>query len=173
MDLYNNEVMQQIGERLLERKETLAVAESVTSGAIQLGISTIKDASKFFHGGITAYNVAQKFHHLKVEPIHAIAVNCVSKQVAEQMALHVAGMFSGNWSVAITGYAVPAPESDNEVFAWYAISYNGKVLESGKINPDKDETLNLQFYFANEVCSRLKSAIENADQPKVPNHAFL
>ncbi|MET0635480.1 MAG: CinA family protein [Chitinophagaceae bacterium] len=163
MELFNDQIMRQIGELLIARKQTLAVAESVTSGAIQLGISGIKEASRFFHGGITTYNIAQKYHHLQVEPIHALETNCVSKQVAEQMAVNVARLFSGDWGIAITGYAVPVPESRDEVFAYYAISFRGKIVKSGNIHPEKDETLRVQFFYANEVCRSLEESIREVN----------
>ena len=155
MELFKDDLLQAIGKELIRRSETLAVAESVTSGAIQLAISTIIDASRFYQGGITAYNVAQKFRHLNVEPIDAIASNCVSQSVAEQMATHVTSLFTSHWGVAITGYAVPVPQSEDDVYAWYAIAYKGEIKVSGKLDPDKDDTMNLQLFFANEVCRQL------------------
>ncbi|RYY58109.1 MAG: nicotinamide-nucleotide amidohydrolase family protein [Chitinophagaceae bacterium] len=159
MELFNNSTLQEIGVLLIDRKETLAVAESVTSGAIQLAISNIKNASRFFQGGITAFNIMQKFHHLAVEPMHALEVNCVSEEVARQMALNVAKRFSSTWAISITGYAVPAPESGGQVFAYYAVAYNGKVMSCAKIDPQEDEPVKLQLFYANEVCERLKDAL--------------
>ena len=159
MELYNNDNLQEIGETLLANNETIAVAESVTSGAIQLGMSNIRNASHFFQGGITTYNLAQKFHHLQVEPDHARQVNCVSQQVAVEMAIHVARSFSANWGIAITGYAVPAAESGNRVFAFYAICKNGEVTSTGEICPEQDEPLELQLYYANKVLSELHRII--------------
>lgn len=161
MNLFDNDTLQGIGELLKERKETIAVAESVTSGAVQLAFSAIKEASRFFHGGLTAYNIGQKYHHLAVEPIHAMQVNCVSEQVAQQMAINVAKMFSGDWGIAITGYAVPVPESDNKVFAYYAVSFKGNIISSGKFDPAKDDTLDLQIYYTDELCRKLLAAIAN------------
>jgi len=152
MDLFKKDQLAQIGKKLIAQKETVAVAESVTAGAIQLAISSIMDAGKFYQGGITAYNIAQKYKHLGVEPIHALEVNCVSEKVAGEMALNVLGLFNSDWGIAITGYASPVPESDNQVFAYYAIAYKGKVKESGKIDPSKDESLDLQVHYTNEVC---------------------
>ncbi|RYF89550.1 MAG: hypothetical protein EOO00_09870 [Chitinophagaceae bacterium] len=57
---FNNNILRELGIKLIDRKQTLAVAESVTAGAVQLAVSTIAEASKFFQGGMTAYNVAQK-----------------------------------------------------------------------------------------------------------------
>ncbi|MEJ0104835.1 MAG: CinA family protein [Bacteroidota bacterium] len=85
MNTFNKKILEGIGKKLLKKKESIAVAESVTSGLLQLAFSCIPDAACFFQGGITAYNIAQKFKHLEVEPLHALSVNCVSPKVAKEM----------------------------------------------------------------------------------------
>ena len=127
------DVIQAIGRILIERQQTIAVAESVTSGHIQVALATAMDAAKFYQGGITTYNLGQKSRHLQVEPIHAMACNCVSEQVAREMALAVCKLFNSDWGLAITGYASKVPESNNELFAYYTIVYAGKVMESGRV----------------------------------------
>lgn len=82
------DIIQSIGNILIERQQSIAVAESVTSGHMQAALSTAPDAAKFYQGGITAYNLGQKSRHLHVEPIHATASNCVSDQVAHEMAMY-------------------------------------------------------------------------------------
>ena len=123
----------EVGKILLQKEETIAVAESVTSGLLQFEFSTIPDASLFFQGGITAYNIGQKYKHLQVEPIHAISTNCVSQKVAIEMALHICQLFSSHWGIAVTGYASPVPESNHKTYSFYAISYKNKIVKRGKI----------------------------------------
>ena len=158
-NFFRDDILQELGRTLIKRKETLSVSESVTSGAIQFALSTVIEASRFYQGGITAYNLAQKFRHLDVEPIHAQEVNCVSSKVAEQMALHVSTKFTSDWGLGITGYAVPVPESDNRVFAYYAITRKGEVCRSGKIDPAPGEAVDLQVYYANHVLETLGEVI--------------
>lgn len=80
------EAANEAGTLINKKQMTLAVAESVTSGNIQAAFSLATDSTTFFQGGITSYNIGQKCRHLLVEPTHAIASNCVSKNVSEQMA---------------------------------------------------------------------------------------
>lgn len=70
-NLYNMSAINSIRDYVLENKQTLAVAESVTSGHLQAAISVAENASSFFQGGITAYNLGQKCRHLNIEPLHA------------------------------------------------------------------------------------------------------
>ena len=120
-----------IGKILLKRHQTLAVAESVTSGQLQTALSLADDARIFYQGGITVYNLGQKARHLFVDPILAESCNCVSEEVAAQMAKQVTAMFTADWGIAITGYAAPVPEKNiHELFACYAIySPNDQVIK--------------------------------------------
>src|SRR3954469_8414198 len=103
--LFNDDLLQSIGKKLHAKEQTIAISESVTSGLLQFAFSNIKDAEKFYQGGITAYNIGQKYKHLNVETIHAIGVNCVSQKIADEMALNVISLFNSDWGIGITGYA--------------------------------------------------------------------
>ena len=150
--MYNTQSITTIRQHLLTREETLAVAESVTSGHIQAALSLADGAIRFFQGGITAYNLGQKTKHLHVDPIHALASNCVSGKVATEMALHVCTMFSSDWGIGITGYATPVPELNiDHLFAFYAIAYHGKIVHSRKIESRVQPVLTVQQYFTNTV----------------------
>ena len=145
--MFDKKILGAIGKKLIGKKQSVAVAESVTSGLLQLAFSAIPDATKFFQGGITAYNLGQKYKHLNVEPIHALAVNCVSQDIANEMALHICVLYSSDWGIAVTGYATPVPESGNKVFAFYAVAYKNKLMAKGKIPGGKDQPLQTQLKY--------------------------
>ena len=71
--MFDKATLDVIKDHMLSKENTIAVAESVTSGLIQSAFASIEDASRFYRGGITAYNMGQKYRHLFVEPIHALA----------------------------------------------------------------------------------------------------
>lgn len=157
------DIIQSIGNVLIERQQTLAVAESVTSGYIQMALSFAMDAIKFYQGGITTYNLGQKCRHLQVDPIYATACNCVSDRVAREMALAVCRLFISDWGLAITGYASKVPESGNELFAYYAIAHAGKIIESGKMeDPPDAEPTQVQSFYAQELLNKLAAVLQHA-----------
>jgi nicotinamide-nucleotide amidase len=155
MDFFNKKDLEFIGKKLKKKKETISVAESVTAGALQFALSSIIDASLFFQGGLTAYNLGQKFKHLLVEPLHAASVNCVSQQVATEMALGISQLYSSDWGVGITGYSSPVPESANKLFAFYSIVYKKKVKGFGKISPRRGDPLQIQVHYVNVILSKI------------------
>lgn len=155
-------IIQSIGNVLIERQQTIAVAESVTSGNIQVALATAVDASKFYQGGITAYNLGQKSRLLDVDPINAMACNCVAEQVAYEMAVSVCKLFISNWGLAITGYASKVPASNNELFAYYAIAYGGTIKQSGKIEPPVAEPGEVQRFYTNQLLKEYEAVLKHA-----------
>jgi PncC family amidohydrolase len=146
-NIFDGEVIQHIRDFLLQHEETLAIAESVTSGLLQLSIAQAPDAALFFQGGITTYNLGQKSRQLNVEPIHAQSCNSVSEKVAIEMALNCCKTFTSNWGFGITGYATAVPESDYKIFAFYAIAHNGKIVHTKKIESEGNDPFEVQIYY--------------------------
>lgn len=166
--MFNKEALDSIRKELLRSRETIAVAESVTAGFLQAAFSTVPDAAKFFHGGITAYNLGQKYRHLLVNPIHAEDCNCVSGEVAATMAAEVCRLFSSQWGIAITGYATKIPDVNDELHAFYAVVHAGKAVQGGIIHAATEEGEATQFYFVNEVLKTVQKQMAACTQKQAP-----
>lgn len=161
--MYNTNVIESIREKIISRNQTLCVAESVTSGHLQAAVSLATEASKFFQGGMTAYNLGQKARHLHVNPIHATTCNSVSEVIADEMALNALKLFSSDWSVGITGYAAPLPEMGiRDLFAFYAIAFRSQVVHRGKIESEDRGALQVQMHYANHVLAALNACLQQA-----------
>ena len=125
----------QLKQKLNASGQSIAVAESLTGGHLQAAITSASGSSDYFLGGVTAYNIDQKTNLLGVDRKHAADVNCVSQQVANQMAAGVRELFGSDIGLATTGYAEAWPDGGVEKpFAWIAINVEGRV-ESTKIEP--------------------------------------
>jgi nicotinamide-nucleotide amidase len=160
--MYDDKIIERIKEILIQDHLTIAVAESVTAGHLQVALASAENAAKFFQGGITAYNLGQKSRHLNIEPIHAESCNCVSEKVAAQMALEVTKLFTSDWGIAITGYAAPAPECDiDEPFAFYAISFQDKLVEVKKISAKKGDPMSVQIFYVNKMLNDFYTAAKH------------
>lgn len=158
--MYPVTIINAIGKTLIRKKETIAVAESVTSGHLQAALSLAENARRFFHGGVVAYNLGQKVTLLHVDPIHAEECNCVSTTVATQMAQGVAALFHSTIGVAITGYAAPVPEYGIEkLFAHYAIVRNNKIVRQGIFRDDDNNPLQVQLTYVDKILHQLKTAV--------------
>ena len=122
-----NSAAQELKELMLRApKLTLAAAESLTAGNVQARIASVSGASGYFLGGLTAYSLAQKVKLLGVDRAAAKKVNCVSADVAEQMARGACALFGADVAVATTGYAEPSPADGVTVpVAWWAVARRG------------------------------------------------
>ncbi len=160
--MFKDEIIQKIKDILIERKQTIAAAESVTSGFLQAAFSTAENASQFFQGGLTAYNVGQKCRHLDIDPVHALACDCVSEKMATDMALSVAKLFTSDWGIGITGYATSVPESGDRLFAFVSITCGNEVKVSKQIEPEesKEQGVPVQLLYVNTVMDELLSALK-------------
>jgi PncC family amidohydrolase len=145
-----------ISEYLEVHEETLAVAESVTSGLLQSRLSLAKNATMFFQGGVTAYNLGQKVKHLDIDPIVAERCNCVGERIARDMAVNVSRKFNSTWGIAITGYAAPVPALKvKRCFALFAISRAGTVVHEGRLDTNITKALAAQQYYARTLINEL------------------
>ena len=155
------DIINRIGKLLMTRQQTIAVAESVTSGALQLEFSQAENARKFFEGGITTYTISQKTKHLNVDPVHALAANCVSEIVACEMSMNVVKLFMTDWGIGITGYAAPVPEkSVHELYAFYSIHHKDKEVACGRIDVENTPPLEAQKAFCARVLEELHKVMK-------------
>ena len=158
--LYDENIINEIKDILVTKKLTLSVAESVTAGHLQAAISSAIDASKFFQGGITAYNAGQKTKHLNIEPIAALEDDCVTEKVACEMALQANKLFISDYAISITGYATKMPEKGlNDLFAYFAIANKKEILAVKKITTDK-ERVDAQIDYTNQVLAEFSGLLK-------------
>lgn len=163
--MFDSNVINELKELLISNKETVSVAESVTSGFMQAALSTAENASQCFEGGLTAYNLEQKVEHLEVERSHAEQVDCVSEKVSEEMALQCVKLFKSTWAIAITGYASPVPEGDNKLFAFFAIAKNGTIVLQERIESNRPAGVDTQLYYTTEVLKNFLQVVKKENAP--------
>lgn len=155
--------LDRIGIQLIDRGETIAVAESVTSGHLQAAFSLAKNATQFFQGGLTAYNTGQKTRHLGIDPITAERCNCVSEQVALAMAEGACRLFSSDWSIGVTGYAAPVPAWDvrHILYAYYSFAYKGQHRVTFKAEVRRMSMDAVQRFYTQKILNDLARLLDD------------
>jgi nicotinamide-nucleotide amidase len=103
-----------IGKLLLQKNKTLSVAESCTGGTISKKITAVPGASKYYIGGLVAYNAQVKISDLNVSTNSISKFSVVSAQVAEEMALGAKQKFKSDFAVATTGNAGPSIDNTDK-----------------------------------------------------------
>lgn len=97
----------QIGERLRDRGETIAVAESATGGLIGSLLTDVSGSSDYFDRSLVTYSNDAKQQHLCIPREHLDRHGAVSEPVARAMARGIRDTAGTDWGVATTGIAGP------------------------------------------------------------------
>src|ERR687883_1168607 len=95
---------------LRARGQTLAVAESLTGGALTAAVVDVPGASTVLRGGVVAYATDLKHALLGVDADLLAAEGPVHPEVARQMADGVRERLGATWGLATTGVAGPDPQ---------------------------------------------------------------
>ncbi len=96
-----------VGRMLLERRLTVAVAESCTGGLLGHRLTSVPGSSAYFERGVLVYSNRAKQELLRVPESVLRAHGTVSGPCAEAMARGVATLAGAPCSLAITGIAGP------------------------------------------------------------------
>lgn len=103
-----DEELQDVVIRLLiEKRQTLATAESVTGGQVAERLTRVPGSSAVLRGGLVAYSNAIKIEMLGVPQRLIDEHGVVSSQVAEAMAIGARTRFRTDLAVSTTGIAGP------------------------------------------------------------------
>ena len=100
--------VQQVAETLLERGQTVSVAEACTNGLLGYTLGTIPGASRFFPGGVIAYTGGLKEKILSVPDGLYESAGSVSREMAIAMARGVRELTGTDYALSTTGVTGPA-----------------------------------------------------------------
>ncbi|MBK1896537.1 CinA family protein [Chryseobacterium paridis] len=157
---FQQNLLEYISQCLLTTGETISVAESVTSGLLQLAFSQMPNSSLFYNGGITTYTMLEKVKFLDIDQEEAEMCDSVSENITKTMALNVAKLFDTDWSIAITGYSSPIKSSLYKIFSYFSFSYRGEIILTKRLElHHKTQALDAQLYFTEFILGCFKSEL--------------
>lgn len=96
-----------VAKKMIERDRTLATAESCTGGLIGTRLTDVPGCSRYYRGGVIAYDNDVKRDQLGVSSAMLEREGAVSEAVARAMAEGVRDRFSTTLGLAVTGIAGP------------------------------------------------------------------
>jgi nicotinamide-nucleotide amidase len=109
----------EVHEALLERGQTVAVAESLTGGALGAALVAVPGVSATFRGGVIAYATGLKAELLGVDAALLARRGPVDPEVAVAMAAGVRRRLGATWGLATTGVAGPDPQDGHPPGAFF------------------------------------------------------
>lgn len=101
-----------VGRLLTGRRETVAVAESLTGGRVTARLVNVAGASAYVRGGVVCYADQAKFDLAGVRAETLRTHGAVSRETAAEMAEGIRARLGASWGLATTGYAGPEGGDD-------------------------------------------------------------
>ncbi|MFN4183136.1 MAG: CinA family protein [bacterium] len=98
-----------IAKKMVYRGWTVSVAESCTGGMLGQYLTRLPGSSRFFLGGIIAYQPESKVNLLSIDRVVIHQKGTVNEEVARKMALGAKAAFHSDWAISTTGVAGPEP----------------------------------------------------------------
>jgi len=103
-----------VGGLLVERGETLALAESCTAGKLAAWVGGVSGASRYLLEGAVVYSNAAKIRTCGVSAADLEAHGAVSEPIAVQLAQGMRQRAAATWGLGITGIAGPGGGTDDK-----------------------------------------------------------
>lgn len=110
----SDKILKQVHKKLLNRKKTVAVAESCSGGLLSCLLTEISGSSGYFILGIVAYSNSSKQIILNIPAKTIAKYSAVSAQVAVLMAKNVRKKAKSDFGLSITGIAGPTGATANK-----------------------------------------------------------
>ena len=146
-------------EKLIEKKITVATAESCTGGMIASAITDVPGASAVFGYGMVTYSNEAKTSILGVREETLSRFGAVSKETAGEMAAGLKRVSHADVAVSVTGIAGPGGGSLQKpvglVYMGLAVKdqvFIKKNLFSGNRDEIRQQTVETAFAFIAEHC---------------------
>ena len=118
---------ERVGQLLLQKQQTLALAESCTGGLISRRITRIAGSSAYYYGGAVTYANEAKKHFLGVTSKTLERYGAVSEQTALEMSRGIRERTGASIGLSVTGIAGPAGGSPEKPvgMVWISIAQEG------------------------------------------------
>ena len=100
-------ITQEIAQRLIARRETIAIAESATGGLIAAALLSVPGASAYFLGGAVAYTAASRSALLGLQAPDMAGLRPSTEAYALLAARRVRTQLGATWGLGETGAAGP------------------------------------------------------------------
>lgn len=125
----NQKVEELVAKLLIDKKQTLATAESCTGGSIAQLITAMPGASSYYLGGVVAYSNELKTKFLNVDPSVLEAHGAVSESVVKAMVEGALEATGADWAVATSGIAGPTGGTEDKPVGtvWVAVGNRDEI----------------------------------------------
>jgi nicotinamide-nucleotide amidase len=151
---------ERVGQRLKDRKETVAIAESSSGGLLSAALLSVPGASAYFLGGAVVYTAKARVMLMELPRSAVAGMRSASEPYAELLARTARERFEATWGLSETGAAGPTGNPYGDAAGHTCIALSGPInfaitLETG----DGDRVANMRA-FARRALELLLDALQ-------------
>ncbi len=160
-DLSVEEALQ---KEMIENRKKLALAESITGGAIAARLAAIPDCSQYFLGSVVAYSNEWKERHLHVSHTTLEKDGAVSRKTVEEMVQGLLSETNADFAAAVSGIAGPSGGSEKKPVGtvYIAVGERGKKIDAGKIQAPQNRASAIELTVQTALGALWRRAAHNA-----------
>src|SRR6476660_7654637 len=151
-------IAENIAARLIERRQTIAVAESSTGGLISASLLAVPGASAYFLGSAVVYTRDARRILMDIPDEAMKGIRSASEPYAQLLASQIRGRFSTDWGLSETGATGPTGHRYGDAAGHSCMAIAGPAskvitLETGSA----DRTGNMHAFAAEALKLLLKN----------------
>jgi nicotinamide-nucleotide amidase len=138
-----------IAPRLIERHETVAVAEGSAGGLISAALLSVPGASAYFLGGGVIYTAAARSGLLDIGKTDMSGIRAASEPYAQLLAQRMRDRLGSTWAIAEAGAAGPKGNRYGDPAGHCCLAVAGPVQRSFTLRTDSaDRRANMEAFAA-------------------------
>src|SRR6202795_2837386 len=140
-------IAEQIAAKLIERRQTIAVAESSTGGLIAASLLAVPGASAYFLGGAVVYTRDARRILMEIPDEAMKGIRSASEPYAKLLASRIRERFATDWGLSETGATGPTGNRYGDAAGHSCMAVAGPepsvtTLETGS----NDRQANMQMF---------------------------
>ena len=150
---------QKVAARLIERRETIAIAESSTGGLICAALLAVPGASAYFVGGGVVYTLTSRTALLGITTADMAGLRPSTEPYAALLAKRVRERLNATWGLGETGAAGPSGNRYGDLPGHTCIAVEGPVARATTLETGMGERAVNMEAFAVRAFEVLSEAI--------------
>lgn len=149
-----------IGAKLKERGETVAVSETSAGGLIAAALLSVGGASAYMRGGAVPYSQWSRDGLLRIERADLEGIRSSSEPYAALLAKTVRERVQTDWGLAETGAAGPTGNRYGDAAGHTCVAVSGALSAARTLETASDDREANMFAFAIEAMTLLNEALD-------------
>jgi len=158
-----SEISAPLAAALIQRKQTVAVAESSTGGLISASLLAVPGASAYYLGGTVIYTARSRKQVLGVTPEDVANLEPLTEAMALSFAQVARRQLNSTWAVAELGIAGPTPARYGHAPGLSVIAISGPIERAKIINTGSNDREQNMWAFTAAAIELLTEVVSETD----------